>query len=131
VSVFEKKKLTLSHSSSLIESKSFHSLNLVHPYNDLAPRPPNPKYPKYTYRVCKNDIHAAQLLDRFLNRAFGFSSRRHVCSDHHSLDARLLARFCYLLRRLDAVKVVDGNVASFFCKSGAEEFAEAAIRSLA
>lgn len=36
--------------------------------------------------------------------------------DNHGLDALLFTLLLHLLRRLDSIVVVDGDVASFLCK---------------
>ena len=51
--------------------------------------------------------------------------------DKDSLDTQLLTLCLHLLRRLNAVKVVDGNVGAFFGKRRAKQFTEATERLLA
>jgi hypothetical protein len=108
---------TLSHSSSLIESKFFHSLNLVQPYTPLAPTShpilsPSPLHT--THRISHHQIQPTQLLNRLLHCSFRIRRVRHIGLDNYRLHAQLLACLLHLLRRLDAVEVVDGDVAAFF-----------------
>lgn len=59
-----------------------------------------------------------------MHHSLRFGGLRHICFDDNSLDAQLLTRRSDLLRGLDAVEVIDCNVAALGRECGAEEFAE-------